>query len=50
MQQNLELIVNYIHEKKGVWVTPTPPVNGLQHALMAHMASVAKEYFDNKGK
>ena len=48
MQQKLELIVNYIHEKKGVWITPIPPSTPMREMLMNHMANIAREYFDSK--
>jgi hypothetical protein len=48
MEQSLKLIVDYIHEKRGVWITPIPPQNARQQMLMMHMASIAKEYFDSK--
>lgn len=48
MEQSLKLIVDYIHEKKGVWITPIPPQNQTQTFLMNMMAKVAFEYFENK--
>lgn len=48
MQQKLELIVNYIHEKKGVWITPIPPMNGRQMMLMDVMSRIAYDYFESK--
>jgi hypothetical protein len=48
MEQSLKLIVDYIHEKKGVWITPIPPQNARQNMLMNMMAQVAFEYFESK--
>lgn len=48
MEAQLKLIVDYIHEKKGIWITPTPPQNNYQHNLMLMMSQIAKQYFDTK--
>ena len=48
MQNKLELIVNYINEKKGVWITPSPPMDARQIMLMNHMANIAHQYFESK--
>lgn len=48
MEQQLRLIVEYIHEKKYVWITPIPPQNERHFMLMGVMAQIAKEYFDSK--
>lgn len=52
MEQELSLIVEFIHEKKGVWITPIPPHpnDARQTMLMNYMANVAKQYFENKNK
>lgn len=48
MESKLKLIVDYIHEKKGAWVTPIPPMNGVQEMKMNVMAQIAKDYFDTQ--
>jgi hypothetical protein len=48
MEQSLKLIVDYIHEKKGVWITPIPPQNQRQQMLMNVMAQIAQDYFESK--
>jgi hypothetical protein len=48
MEQKLSLIINYIHEKKGVWITPIPPQDARQQMLMMHMAQIAEQYFESK--
>lgn len=50
MHQNLDLIVRYIYEKKGVWITPIPPINQRQQMLMIAMAEIAKKYFNSKNE
>lgn len=47
MKQSLKLIANYIHAKKGVWITPIPPQNQRQTMLMNVMAQIAVEYFES---
>lgn len=47
MEQSLKLIVDYIHAKKGIWITPIPPQNQRQVMLMNVMAQVAREYFES---
>lgn len=48
MQASIKLIVDYIHEKKGVWITPIPPYNPHQVMLCEYMANIAKDYFETK--
>jgi len=48
MEQSLKLIVDYIHEKRGIWITPIPPQNARQQMLMNMMAQVAQDYFESK--
>ncbi len=50
LQQHLDLVTKYIHEKKGIWITPIAPQGPRQEMLLGAMSEVAKEYFDNKDK
>lgn len=52
MEEKLRLIVEYIHEKKGIWITPIAPHphDARQTMLMNCMSSIAKEYFENKNR
>ena len=46
MEQSLKLIVDYIHAKKGVWITAIPPRNQREVLLMNYMAQISAEYFE----
>lgn len=50
METQLKLIVDYVYEKKGIWITPIPPQNAHHLMVMEFMANVSKEYFENKKK
>lgn len=44
----LQIIEQYIFEKKGVKIIATPPRNPHEGVLFMHMLAVAKEYFIKK--
>lgn len=47
---DLQMIEQYILEKKGVKITAIMPRNSRELQLFIFMAQVAKEYFENKPK